>query len=230
MKKTVPDYLIAGGHWHNFDAILHAILKKTRLPAPKVAYIGAANGEHKDFFRRTEKSLLLAGAAEVKHARIDCSGWQRLCVESDIIFVSGGDVFAGMEILRRAQAVELLRRLHSQGKIFIGVSAGSIMLAKQWLVWPDAHDEKKFRVFPCLGIADVFCDTHDEPEWTELKTLVAHLPPGNIGVGLRSGSAIAVTGGEVEVITGKVDVIDNVSRGRLDAPQAGGKSCKFKES
>jgi Peptidase E len=96
--------------------------------------------------------LLLAGAAEVKHARIDCSGWQRLCVESDIIFVSGGDVFAGMEILRRAQAVELLRRLHSQGKIFIGVSAGSIMLAKQWLVWPDAHDEKKFRVFPAWAL------------------------------------------------------------------------------
>lgn len=207
MSNCVPVFLIAGGHWHNFETILADIFKQAKLPAARIAYIGAANAENKDFFMRTQESLLAAGAAQVRHIRIGSFGWQKLCQESDALFVSGGDVAQGMAVLRKAKALPLLRSLHQEGKIFIGVSAGSIMLAKKWLFWPDDLDEEKVRLFSCLGIADVFCDTHDEPDWTELKTLLLRVMPGSIGLGLRSGSAVAVCGTAITTIAGRVDKV-----------------------
>ena len=212
MSTQVPVYLLAGGRWHNFEIILSGVFNQSGMRAPRVAYIGAANGEHKDFFKQTRETLLSAGAAQVRHVRIGSPGWQALCRESDAVFMSGGDVHEGMAALRRAEALPLLRGLHRAGRIFIGVSAGSIILARQWLIWPDEHDEENVRVFSCLGIADILCDTHDEPEWTELKTLLAHMPAKTGGFGLRSGSAVAVYGKEVKVIAGKVDTIAVESR------------------
>jgi cyanophycinase-like exopeptidase len=218
MSTSVPVYLLAGGRWHNFETILREIFKQAGVRAPRIAYIGAANAEHQDFFTKTQEALLAAGADQVRHVRIGSPDWQKICQASDVIFVSGGDVAAGMEVLRRAKAVSVLRGLHQAGKIFIGVSAGSIILARQWLVWPDEHDEERVLLFPCLGIADVLCDAHDEPEWAELKALLAHMPAKANGMGLRSGSAVAVYGKEVKVIAGKVDTVE-IHKAQVKSPE-----------
>ena len=88
-------------------------------------------------------------------------------------------------------------------EMIIGVSAGSIMLAKQWIDWPDENNEASAELFPCMNIAPVICDTHgEEDEWNELHSLV-HLTEGDqIGYGIPSGGAMRISpDGVVEAIS-----------------------------
>ena len=64
---------------------------------------------------------------------------------------------------------------------------------KAWIQWPNPHDDASAQLFPCLGLAPVYCDTHGEAaRWTELKALLARLPEGAEGFGIPSGSGLAV--------------------------------------
>ena len=115
--------------------------------------------------------------------------------EITIVCVSGGDVEAGMQVLAETGAGRHLRRLHRAGKPFFGISAGSIMLARQWVRWRDPDNDASAETFSCLGIAPVLCDTHGEgDDWAELKALLALCPVGATGYGIVSGSALVVRG------------------------------------
>jgi len=208
MTRKPSVYLIAGGSWSNFRRILAEIFTHAGLRQPRVAYIGAANKESKDFFQWAAKALKAGGARAVVHLRVSRPGWQKAAARSDAIFVSGGDVGEGMRVLRQASAIVPLKELFLKNMVFIGLSAGSIMLARKWLEWPDEEDHENVQVFSCLGLAPVFCDTHDEPGWTELKALLNQLPAGAQGIGLRSGSAVAVRARGVEILAGTVDTFE----------------------
>ena len=81
-----------------------------------------------------------------------------------------------MRVLREKEMIGVLRRLHREGKPFFGTSAGSIMLASQWIRWADPNDEASAELFDCLGLAPVFCDTHGEDDgWEELQALLRSL-------------------------------------------------------
>ena len=70
---------------------------------------------------------------------------------ADIIFVSGGDVEAGMDVLQEKNMMSFFNELYRQGKPFFGISAGAIMLADRWIRWPDPDDDDSAELFPCLG-------------------------------------------------------------------------------
>jgi cyanophycinase-like exopeptidase len=126
---------------------------------------------------------------------------------SDLVFVSGGDVKEGMRVLVKKKMTGFLRRLHRSGKLFLGVSAGSIMLARKWLWWKEPHDDESAEIFSCLGLAPILCDTHGEGEgWEELNTLLTLSPTGAIGYGIASGAAIVVEPDRTfSVLGGEVD-------------------------
>ena len=98
--------------------------------------------------------------------------------------------------------VKFLQDLYRQGKPFFGISAGAIMLAREWVRWPDPNDESTAEIFPCLGIAPVICDTHaEEDDWVELKALLALEKEGVKGYGIPSGGTIKVyPDGRVEAL------------------------------
>ena len=101
---------------------------------------------------------------------------------ADAIFISGGDVAAGMETLRAADLVPLLAERHAAGVPFIGLSAGSIMLSRQWIAWSDPDDDATAAPFDCLGFAPLLCDTHaEEDDWSELRALLGFQQPGARG-------------------------------------------------
>jgi len=117
--------------------------------------------------------------------------------------VSGGDVKEGMRVLTERSVIALIKKRYNEGALIIGVSAGSIMLAKQWIDWPDENNEASAELFPCMNIAPVLCDTHgEEDEWNELHSLV-HLTEGDqIGYGIPSGGAMRISpDGVVEAIS-----------------------------
>jgi peptidase E len=215
-------HLMAGGNWRNRtkpDPGLIAGLQGIGRPNPSVAYIGAASNDDASFFKWFQSLASQAGAMRVelaplvgKRANRDLA--MEIFAEADAVFVSGGDVEAGMRALEAAQMCEHLRELHRHGKPFLGMSAGSIMLGSMWVRWPDANDETSAESFPCLGIAPLFCDTHGESDdWEELHALLKLCPIGAIGYGIPTGcTLVSEPGGAVHSVAGPVHQFQRTSR------------------
>ncbi len=202
-------YLLAGGpgaRSRRRDPVLAAALAEAGVPRPTVAYVGAASEDDRGFFRWITGALQRAGAGDVHLAalaspRADVAKAKATMAGSDLVFVSGGDVEVGMERLGERGVVGFLRGLHAAGKPFVGVSAGSIMLAAHWVRWADPDDDATAEAFPCLGLAPVVCDTHAEADhWEELQTALA-LTRAAVGYGIPTGAALRVgpDGGAVAV-------------------------------
>jgi cyanophycinase len=204
MEKTTgprPIYLLAGGRGSRRserDNLLAPILLSAGIPHPSIAYIGAASGDNQPFFMMMSGYLRECGAGKVTLAPL--AGWRikldktRAILESaDMILVSGGDVEEGMEILKEQRILPFLRELYESGKAFFGVSAGSIMLAKHWVLWDDPNDDSTASIYPCMGLAEILCDTHGEDEsWEELRVLLRLSPEGTAGYGIPSGAGLCV--------------------------------------
>jgi cyanophycinase-like exopeptidase len=168
------------------------------VPRPSIAYIGAASGDSKPFFSMISAYLRRCGAGRVTLApladRRQKLGKTRAILESaDMVFMSGGDVEAGMEVLEERQILHLLHELFKRGKPFFGSSAGSVMLGRQWVRWEDPNDDATASLFPCVGLAPIVCDTHGEAEeWEELRALLRLMPEGAVGYGIPTGAGLCV--------------------------------------
>ena len=143
-EKCAPVSLIAGGRGIRMlkgpDPLLQAVFLQMGIRRPTVAYVGTASGDNAPFRLLMTKHLQKAGAGKVKLAPLcgrhgDAEKAKAVFEASDLVFLSGGDVEAGMRVLDEKGMIGLLRRLHRAGKPFFGISAGSIMLAHKWIRW-----------------------------------------------------------------------------------------------
>ena len=194
-------YLLAGGRGSrrsDNDPLLTRVLASCGVPGPSIAYVGAASGDDRPFFSMLSGYMRECGAGRVTLAPL-AGRWvkpkkTRAILESaDMILISGGDVEAGMEVLEERQILPFFRDLYAGGKPFFGISAGSIMLAKQWVLWEDPDDDATASIFPCMGLAPVICDTHGEAEgWEELQTLIRLTEEGTSGYGIPTGAGLCV--------------------------------------
>ncbi len=161
--------------------------------------MGVASDDDAGFFKWIASSFKLAGAGPVRLARMAAAGDDleeaaTILDEADLVFVTGGDVEAGMRILHERRMLPRLTRLFRAGKPFFGLSAGSIMLARAWVRWADPSDDQSAGVFDCMGFAPVFCDMHAESDdWVELRTLLKLVPGTATGYGVPGGAALCVT-------------------------------------
>jgi peptidase E len=214
MGDIQPVYLLGGGWSANRranDLLVREVFRESGKKSPSVGYVGAASNDDEGFFNRLVGMFRENGAGEVKHALLpsdnaDISKAQTILEQSDMIYISGGDVDKGMQILKERRMVNFLDELYREGKPFFGLSAGSIMLAKEWVRWQNPDDDATAEVFPCLGLAPVLCDTHDEEGgWEELKALLMLEKDGAIGYGIATGTALRVLpDGRVEARGGAV--------------------------
>ena len=131
--------------------------------------------------------------APLAGAGADLAKARAVLAAADLVFVSGGDVEAGMQVLREREVIPLLRQLYQGGVTFVGISAGSIMLARQWVRWKDPDNDHTAELFSCLGFAPIWCDTHGEEEhWGELRVALALSADGTTGYGIPSGAGLIV--------------------------------------
>jgi cyanophycinase-like exopeptidase len=107
-----------------------------------------------------------------------------------------------MRVLTEKSVVPLIKKRYNEGALIIGVSAGSIMLAKQWINWPDENNEASAQLFPCMNIAPILCDTHgEEDKWNELNSLLRLTDGDQTGYGIPGGGAMRISAdGTVEAI------------------------------
>ncbi|MGA2519143.1 MAG: Type 1 glutamine amidotransferase-like domain-containing protein [Thermodesulfobacteriota bacterium] len=211
-----PIFLISGGQTmrkrEGPDPLLQVVIRRTGVRRPMISYLGTASGDDDTFRLWFTRLLQTAGAGEVTLVplcgrRGDPERAKAILEASDLVFVSGGDVKKGMRVLVEKKMTGFLRRLHWSGKLFLGVSAGSIMLARKWVCWKDPHNDESAEIFSCLGLAPILCDTHGEGEgWVELKTLLTLSPTDAVGYGIPSGTAIVVEPDRtLSVLGGEVD-------------------------
>lgn len=213
--KLPPIYLLAGGpgsRRSGRDPLLTRAIAQSGVSEPSIAYIGAASGDDKGFFKMISGYMRTCGAGDVvlaelasKRAKIDKA--RSILERADTIFVSGGDVEEGMQVLEERGMLPFLRDLRSLGKPFFGLSAGSIMLAREWIVWDDPNDDATSSTFACMGLAPVLCDTHSEGEdWEELRALLVLSPEGTFGYGIPTGGGLCVyPDGTLEALGGPVN-------------------------
>ena len=199
--KPASIYLLAGGPGSirkSRDPLMMRVLTSCGAPHPSIAYVGAASGDSQPFFSMISAYLRRCGAGRVTLASLASRRGKlekvRAILESaDMVFISGGDVEAGMEVLEERQILPFLRELFETGKPFFGSSAGSIMLGKEWVQWEDPDDDATASLFPCMGFAPIVCDTHGEAEeWEELRSLLRLTDEGTLGYGIPTGAGLCV--------------------------------------
>jgi peptidase E len=201
-----PVTLIAGqfGSRHfGTQPYLEAALALTRKEAPTALYIGAASGEDDSFGTALCALIAAAGAKDVVWPKLavrgrDAAATRKALEHVAFVFVGGGDVEAGMAVLRRSKLVADLRAAAARGVVFAGMSAGAIMLGQRWLRWPhaDAGDDEA-ETYECLGVAPCSLDTHGEgDDWRETRSFVAvrarELGRKAKAYGVTSGGALTV--------------------------------------
>ncbi len=196
-----PLYLLAGSPGKrnkNADRLFKKILQSSGTRHPSIAYIGAASNDNRPFYRMFREYMQSCGAGEVLFCplagkKVDIPKTLSKFESADMVFISGGDVEKGMKILEEKQVLPFLRGLFEQGKSFIGISAGSIMLGQKWIRWENPLDDSTASLFPCMGFAPILLDTHDEEGgWEELRLLLAKTPEGTIGYGIPSGAGACI--------------------------------------
>jgi cyanophycinase-like exopeptidase len=214
MDNRKPVYLLAGGRGGKDTTIIRImkeIAAQSGVASPSIAYVGAASGDNKAFYLFISTMLKRAGSGKVNHAVLsnkkpNLDKAKAIIETSDAVFISGGDVEAGMEVLEKVNMTGYFRDLYINGKVFFGASAGSIMLAKEWVRWNDPDDDSTANIFPCMELAPVVCDTHAEDDgWEELKILLGMKENHAEGFGIASGTCLKVyPDGKVEALGGPV--------------------------
>lgn len=209
-----PIYLLAGGRAvspNTLSSLLQHVFREIGASLPTIAYIGTASSDDESFFQRIANNLRAAGAGQVNHALIspdnaDLEKAKGVLSAADIIYIGGGDVYEGIEVLKKKKMISFLQILYKQNKPFFGNSAGSIMLAERWVHWRDPDDDSTAELFPCLGLAPIICDTHGEQDgWEELKIALKLATDGQKGYGIVSATAIKVyPSSDIEALGGAV--------------------------
>ena len=132
MRKKI--FLLAGGPGNSpkIAGQLQTALRSSGREHPSVAYIGTASGDSRSFLRWFEPLFRKAGAASLTMVplagkKADSAAAEKILRGSEVIFLSGGEVEDGIRGLCPATK-QLLRELLAEGKPFVGLSAGSIMM------------------------------------------------------------------------------------------------------
>lgn len=200
MSQEKPIILLAGGPSRNPSGMVTCLsraLRECGNEKPKVAYVGTASKANVLFFNAIKALLKGAGAGEVTLLRLakpgaDIKAAKEALAAADAVFFSGGEVDDGMNGLIQHGLTAFLKELYGQGKLFIGVSAGSIMMGTHWVRWQNPEDDGTAELFDCLGLVPTIFDTHAEDEdWKELKTALRLMGPGARGYGIPRDGMIS---------------------------------------
>ena len=202
MAAQQPIYLFAGGRGKAIPttfANFRKVIKNIGKVKPVIAYVGVASLKDNWLIYFILSSFIKMGCncrinrVVIAPRNANLQRAQEILKNADAVFISGGWVEAGMKILKAKNLVEFFQDLARQGKVFIGGSAGTIIIAKEWVRWRNPKDDDSAELFPCLGLVPFICDTHAETDdWVELKTALQLEKSDVTGYGITSGAYLKV--------------------------------------
>jgi peptidase E len=208
MDNQQPMYLFAGGRgkttfssFKEMGKVFQGLGKK-----PEIAVVGVASLKDNRLIFTLMSGLIKSGCKSkvcripIAHPEADIEKAKEMLRRADAVFMSGGDAEIGMQILKEKNMIGFLQELAQRGKPFLGASAGTIMMCREWVRWRNPDDDGTAELYPCLGLAPIICDTHAEgDDWVELKAALQLEKEGTVGYGIPSGAYLkAYPDGRVE--------------------------------
>ncbi|GHA18881.1 cyanophycinase [Devosia pacifica] len=181
--------------------ILRNVLALSKKSAPVVAVITTASSIPDEVFEGYESAFGSLGASEVLHVRIhnraDANDphFVDMIERSDVIFLSGGDQMRLTYIFGGSNALAAIRRLHAEGKVIAGTSAGAACQSSTMVYGGSADDSlRKGAVKMSAGfglVEGIIIDTHflERGRFSRLMEVGA-TNPEYLGVGLGEDAGV----------------------------------------
>jgi dipeptidase E len=214
-KSTIKIVAIGGGDLKTLETaeIDRRIIELTGKARPKALFIPTATGDDAGYVDVFENSYGKHYGCQTSHLNLiqnrpnfkEMSG---LVLDSDLIYVGGGNTYRMMKIWRRLRLDEVLREAASRGIVLSGLSAGAIC----WFRYGHS-DSRSFSGNPewdyirvsGLGLINLLYCPHYHGEKRETSLLQMIAKRGGIGIACDNNAAIEIVGDSYRVLTSAED-------------------------
>jgi len=185
-----PIYLLADSQllfWANQEqSFLQSIISGLSSDDPQAAYVGAANGDHPDYY---QIFLAAMDSVGVNRCRMVSSAFtsadESFLDAADLIVLAGGQIDVGWRAMNATGLAAAVARRVREGAVVIGISAGAIYLGRHGVV---AQGEAMAELVDTFNFLPFVLAVHDEAsDWEELGHLVRLLEGAATGIGIPSG-------------------------------------------
>jgi cyanophycinase len=188
-----PLYLFADSQllfWRQSGKVLlEALREKLGWDDPCAAYIGASNGDRREFYSIFEAAMNAAGFHDRRMIDSAFNSEDREFLQrAKLILLAGGDVYRGWSTFERTGMKEQILARYAQGAVLVGVSAGAVQLGSRAIL--DKGDSSG-ELIDLFNLVPALIDVHDEQnDWTRLSSTVRILEGSSIGLGIPTGGGI----------------------------------------
>ena len=160
----------------------------------------------KSSIKEKKKLLLELGVSKIQE--IDLKGknkaeLSKVLGEADVVWVSGGNTFFLLYWMRKSGFDELLPQILAEGKVYVGVSAGSIVTGPSLEVasWEGYDDPSVVELdsLEGLNLVNFHIFAHFGPKWEKLVSDNKQSLEGKL-ICLSDTQAVVVKGNKREII------------------------------
>ena len=193
MSSLKPIYLFADSQllfWQsNGSPFLNSIHDVIQKPNPKAVYIGASNGDKREFY---ELFLAAMAAINISDCRMISAFFSEeektYFAQADVIVLSGGDVALGWKTFKAVGLDKAILQAYKAGALLIGVSAGAMQLG---LGGVEKSQKYGAITYPMLQLVPFAVSAHQEAtDWQELRELITADNNLSFGIGIPSGAGL----------------------------------------
>lgn len=196
-QQLQPLYLLADSQllfWKRHDRLLlEAGLDGLARDKPlSAAYIGASNGDRREFYEIFEAAMDGAGIADRRMIESSFARTDRAFLEgAQLIVLAGGDVRLGWNTFETTGMKEVILRRYAKGAILVGISAGAVQLGRYGII--GAPESRETDLLDVFNLVPMVIDTHDERAgWARLSRTIQSLQGAATGLGIPSGGGVIV--------------------------------------
>jgi len=159
-------HLFLSSYFTNIGDLFLKYLEDNNIKAKRVTFIPTASKfEEVDFF--VEEAISFFKSIDIKVDILDLStspleDIKNKLEQNDFIYVSGGNTFYLLKELQRTGADKLIKEQINLGKLYIGESAGSIILSSNidYIKYMDSNEEVGLKSFDSLNVVDFYPVPH----------------------------------------------------------------------
>lgn len=188
----------------NNNPALVSRIRELLSPSPfKLAYVPSRTDKERRYFEKGKQELERLGVSDFLYFDVDEEFDERKLEEfkrCDGIFLSGGNTFSFLKNLHERNMLKLIRKMALEGKLLMGVSAGSIIMSNSIKI-AAFLDENEVELDRLDGLGLVGFEFM--PHWGRLKShpekLLEYSLPNEEGIYLcNDGDGIVIDNDSIE--------------------------------
>ncbi len=181
-------------------------VKMTGISHPNMLFIGLASSYSDSYYDTVKKIYADLGCTcsylKKKNILNNPDIVKEKIASADIIYIGGGDTVKLVDDIKNYGIDCLLIAASRENKVFVGMSAGAISLAKEGL--SDAlilkGESDSYTLVQGLGLVDLSISPHYHKDSKRREWLSQELKDSQVFYGIDDGVAIKFSDGQLEVI------------------------------